>query len=273
MSSWRKKATTTSCTSRRCKILCRSHKSTQASPSFWRTLREKHFSSRSFPAPRSQIAHLKRQTGERSGELLCEKHFPSPSFADCSPQTGEGSGEDLREKHFPSRISNRFPNPAPFLENFWKNTRHLPVSPQFSTRFPNPTFILEIFWKTTCFSIILPQFSSIFPNPASFLEKYEKSTARRLLFYKRIGSNRLNQQFDPILLSVSCLTLGHLPAGRQISPPIRTCPPQETDQEPAQDTDPLLASMETVAPSVKSLVQFSQDRIAGISSAMATVAA
>ena len=189
----------------------------------------KSFAKSTFPAPRSQIAHLKRQIGERSGELLCEKHFSS----------------------------------------------------RISTRFPYPTFFSEIFWKTTRFSIISPQFSTRFPNPASFLEKYEKSTARRLLFYKRIGSNRLNQQFDPILLSVSCLTLGHLPAGRQISPPIRTCPPQEipqepaqeTDQEPAQDTDPLLASMETVAPSVKSLVQFSQDRIAGISSAMATVAA
>ena len=187
------------------------------------------FAKSTFPAAHSQIAHLKRQTGERSGEVL-------------------------REKHFTGRISTRFPNPAFILEIFWKNTCHLPVQPQISTRFPNTSFILEIFWKSTA----MP------PAP-----------------HKRIGSNRFNPQFDPILLSVSCLTLGHLPAGRQISPPIRTCPPQEipqeppqdTNQEPPQDTDPLLASIDTVAPSVKSLVQFSHDRIAGISSAMATVAA
>ena len=241
------------------------------------------FAKSTFPAPRSQIAHLKRQTGERLGELLCDKHFssrisnrfPNPTFI------LEIFWKTTCFSFFWPQISNRFPNSFSFLEINWKNTRHLPVSPQFSTRFPNPAFILEIFWKTTRFSIISPQFSSRFPNLASFLEKYEKSTARRLLFYKRIGSNRFIPQFDPILLSVSCLTLGHLPAGRQISPPIRTCPPQEipqeppqeTNQEPPQDTDPLLASMETVAPSVKSLVQFSHDRIAGISSAMATVAA
>ena len=134
------------------------------------------FAKNTSPAHRSQIAHLKRQIGERSGELLCEKHFSS-------------------------RISNRFPNPAPFLENFWKNTRHLPVSPQISSRFPNPAFILEIFWKTTA----MP------PAP-----------------YKRIGSNRLNQQFDPIcfvrcwlprwlVVLLACCLAGSLGSGHRSS--------------------------------------------------------
>jgi len=105
------------------------------------------FAKSTFPAPHSQIAHLKRQTGERSGELL-------------------------REKHFPSRIS---------------------------TRFPNPAFILEIFWKNTCHLPVPPQISNIFPNLAFFLEKYEKSTAMPPAPHKRIGSNRFNPQFDPIL--------------------------------------------------------------------------
>ena len=41
----------------------------------------------------------------------------------------------------------------------------------------------------------------------------------------------------------------------------------------SQETLPRFASTETVAPSVRIFVQFSQERIAGISSAMATVAA
>jgi len=131
------------------------------------------FAKSTFPAPRSQIAHLKRQTGERSGELL-------------------------REKHFPSRISNRFPNPAFILEIFWKNTCFSIISPQISNRFPNPAFILEIFWKNTCHLPVQPQISSRFPNPAFILEIFWKSTAMPPAPHKRIGSNRLNQQFDPI---------------------------------------------------------------------------
>ena len=163
----------------------------------------KSFAKSTFPAPRSQMAHLKRRIGERSGELLCEKHFssristrfPNPAFI------LEIFWKNTCFSFFWPQISNRFPNSFSFLEINWKNTRHLPVSPQFSTRFPNPTFILEIFWKTTA----MP------PAP-----------------YKRIGSNRLNQQFDPIcfvrcwlprwlVVLLACCLAGSLGSGHRSS--------------------------------------------------------
>ena len=115
------------------------------------------------------------------------------------------------------------------------------------------------------------------------MNNYSKNT---LSGKKEKDQTALFKEFDPIYYSNGYRLSAKMPNRQPSGCPANQQPrPQETNQEPAQETDqetnqetaqetdPLLASMETVAPSFKTFVQFSHDRIAGISSAMATVAA